>query len=229
MGLGPGRREEARMSEPSEIMRGTGQGLVEFFDRAAGRGELNKSTALATRTTARKVLAVESEDLSSVDVRRLDVDDVLDRFVRLNKAAYSDGSIETYRTRFRLGVAMYLAWLDNDADWKSAGRTAAPAKRSARQPAGNGRAGSRTPRERPDRTAEPGTPEPPPSEAAYANASAGRVMTYDVPLRPDLVVRLTLPIDLTATDAKRLSNFINALAFSGTFVPESPSDETGGG
>lgn len=216
------------MSEPSEIMRGTGQGLVEFFERAAGRGELNKATAMATRTTARKVLAVESEDLSSVDVRRLEVEDVLDRFVRLNKADYSDGSIETYRTRFRLGVAMYLAWLDNDAEWKSAGRTA-PAKRSARQPAGNGRAGGRTPRERPDRKAEPGTSEPSPSEAAYANASASRVMTYDVPLRPDLVVRLTLPIDLTAMDAKRLSNFINALAFSGTVVPESPSDESGGG
>jgi hypothetical protein len=208
-------------------MQGTGQGMVEFFERAAGRGELNRTTALGIRTTARKVLAVESEDLSSVDLRGLDIDDLLGRFVRLNKADYSEGSIETYRSRFRLGIAMYLAWLDNDPDWKSAGRTAA--KRTARQPAANMRAGSRTPRERPDKKAEPGTSEPPPSAAAYASASANRVMTYDVPLRPDLVVRLTLPIDLTAMDAKRLSNFINALAFSGTAVPESHPDETGGG
>jgi len=208
-------------------MQGTGQGLVEFFERAAGRGELNKTTALAIRSTARRVLAVESEDLSSLDVRGLDVDDQLDRFVQLNRADYSDGSIETYRSRFRLGIAMYLAWLDNDADWKSAGRIA-PAKRSARQRAGNARVGSRKPREKPDGETER-TSEQSPAQAAYANASAIRVMTYDVPLRPDLIVRLTLPIDLTAMDAKRLNSFVNALAFSGTAVPENHPDETGGG
>lgn len=216
------------MSEPSQIMRGTGQGLVEFFERAAARGELNKTTALGIRSTARKVLAVESEDLSSLDVRRLDVDDLLDRFVQLNRADYSDGSIETYRSRFRLGIAMYIAWLDNDADWKSPGRIA-PAKRPARPRTGNGRADSRKPREKPESKAGPGTSEQSPAQASHANASAGRVMTYDVPLRQDLIVRLTLPIDLTALDAKRLSNFINALAFSGTAVPESHPDEREGG
>jgi hypothetical protein len=45
-------------------------------------------------------------------------------------------------------------------------------------------------------------------------------MTYDVPLRPDLIVRLTLPIDLTETDAKRLSSFVDALAFSGPVASE---------
>lgn len=216
------------MSEQSQIMQGTGQGLVEFFERAAGRGELNKTTALGIRSTARKVLAVESEDLSSVDVRALDVDDLLDRFVQLNRADYSEGSIDTYRSRFRLGIAMYIAWLDNDPGWKSPGRNA-PAKRPARPRNGNGRVDSRKPREKPGSNTGPGTSEQSPAQAAHANASADRVMTYDVPLRPDLIVRLTLPIDLTAMDAKRLNTFINALAFSGTAVPESHPDETEGG
>ena len=42
-----------------------------------------------------------------------------------------------------------------------------------------------------------------------------KLMSYDVPLRRDLVVRLTLPVDLTDADARRLANFVNALAFSG--------------
>jgi hypothetical protein len=41
------------------------------------------------------------------------------------------------------------------------------------------------------------------------------LITHDVPLRPDLIVRLTLPVDLTAADAQRMCAFITALAFEG--------------
>jgi hypothetical protein len=213
------------MSESRQIMQGNGQGLVEFFERAAERGDLNKSSALATRSTARKVLAVESDDLDSVDLRVLDIDDLLERFVRLHKADYGDASLETYRSRFRLGVAMYLAWLDDNPNWKAAGRAAPPPRRPASPGAGPARPAGRKPKE------PKGMPElhddPSPAEAALASATASRVMTYDVPLREDLIVRLTLPIDLTTVDAARLSNFVNALAFSGTAVPESHPDEGG--
>jgi hypothetical protein len=214
-------REGVKMSEPNEIMQGTGQGLAEFLERAATRGDLNQSTARAMRSSVRKIIGVESEDLSSVDVRQLDVDDLLDRFTKLHRAEYSDGSMETYRSRFRLGIAMYLAWLDNDPDWKSAGR-AVPAKRPSRQRASTGRPDSRKPKEKPD-VADPTPPQQSPAQQNL-NAPGARVMTYDVPLRPDLIVRLTLPIDLTETDAKRLSSFIDALAFSGPVGSEKPSD-----
>ena len=39
------------------------------------------------------------------------------------------------------------------------------------------------------------------------------LITHDVPLRPDLVIRLTLPVDLTHDDATRLCGFIASLAF----------------
>ena len=38
------------------------------------------------------------------------------------------------------------------------------------------------------------------------------LITHDFPLRPDLIVRLTLPVDLTAADAERMAAFIAALA-----------------
>jgi hypothetical protein len=37
------------------------------------------------------------------------------------------------------------------------------------------------------------------------------LLTYDFPLRPDLIVRLTLPVGLTREEAQRISGFIFAL------------------
>jgi hypothetical protein len=47
-------------------------------------------------------------------------------------------------------------------------------------------------------------------------------MTYDFALRPDLIVRVTLPVDLTTEDADRFANFVKVLAFS------PPPDRHGG-
>jgi len=40
------------------------------------------------------------------------------------------------------------------------------------------------------------------------------LMTYDFPLRHDLTVRLTLPVELTEADAERLIAFIRSLQFA---------------
>ena len=109
--------------ERKEIMNGNGLGLLQFCDRVGERGDINAATAKALRSTAGKILAVESPDLAAIDMRVLDVDDLLKRWVNLHRADYSEGSIETYRSRFRLAVAMYLAWLAEDPAWKTAGRT----------------------------------------------------------------------------------------------------------
>jgi hypothetical protein len=199
-----------------QIMQGNGQGLVEFYERMGARGSLNQTTAAALRTTARKVLAVESPDLASIELRVLDIDDLFNRFVNLHKADYSEGSLDTYRSRFRLAVAMYLAWLADDPNWKTAGR--ATAKRQGNP--GNGSRPSSNRRPRPSKsdsnasehalttTTDEATP------AAPVDPSV-RLMTYDVPLRPNLIVRVTLPLDLTTDDADRLANFVRVLAFSG--------------
>lgn len=39
------------------------------------------------------------------------------------------------------------------------------------------------------------------------------MMTYDFPLRQDLLVRCTLPKHLTTDDAKRIGEFVQAVAF----------------
>lgn len=40
-----------------------------------------------------------------------------------------------------------------------------------------------------------------------------RMVAYDFPLRPDVLVRLTLPMDLTVAEAARIGEMVNALAF----------------
>jgi hypothetical protein len=225
----PGRRSMI-MENDGSIMRGTGQGLLEFLDWAKERGELNPTTAGSYRSTAKNVLAVESAEVDSIELRTLDVDNLLDRHAKLNKLNFSEASLETYRSRFRSAVAMYLAWLDDDSDWKAAGRgkrqsptngSSAPTRRGAVRRA-------KSPAVPSEQTTKDSSGAA--SDTATAEAPAGvRLMTYDVPLRPDLIVRVTLPIDLTTSDAQRLATFVNSLAFSGeTKVPETREPEGGG-
>jgi len=130
-----GGREEGPVEGNPAIMRGTGQGLLEFCERLAARGDIDPATARAYRSTAKKILETESTDLNDVNLRELDVDDLFVRFTKLNKPAYSEGSLKTYRSRFNQAVGMYLAWLDDDRGWKTGGR---PAPKTA----ANGSAGS---------------------------------------------------------------------------------------
>ncbi len=206
-----------------QIMQGNGQGLIEFCERMGERGDLNKATAAAFRTVARKVLAVESPDFASIELRTLDIDDLFDRFVKLHKADYGEASIETYRSRFRLGVAMYLGWLADEPTWKTAGRATTkrqPKPGNSSRPSSNRRPG---PPKSDSKASDDHLATTRDGVAPAAPADPGvRLMTYDVPLRPDLIVRVTLPLDLTQEDADRLASFVRVLAFSGRTGSERP-------
>lgn len=189
----------------AEATSGSGTGLVEFLEWAGSKGEMAPATAAARASAVRQILANEAEDLGAVDVRTLDVEAVLDRFETKNRTKFSPGSLDTYRSRFRQSVVMYLAWLQRDPDWKNAGRVQpAPRHRSqakARQPA---RSSSRARPTESTSAGELAQPEP---------ATSNGMVVYDLPLRPDLLVRLNLPVDLTTRDADRISAFVRSLAF----------------
>jgi hypothetical protein len=145
----------------------------------------------------------------------VDVDDLLERFANLHRADYGASSLETYKSRFRRSVAMYIAFLDGDANWKTAGLTPGASKQrqsSARR--ANGRKASAGQQQATSETGPDATHPSPEDRTSVASASGGRLMTYDVPLRPDLIVTVTLPLDLTTEDAERFASFIKVLAFS---------------
>jgi hypothetical protein len=201
------------MEPDPAIMRGSGQGLLEFCDRLAARGDIDPDRAKAYRTSAKKILEVESATLDEINLRELDVDELFARFTKLNKAVYSDGSLKTYRSRLKQAVGMYLAWLDDDPAWKTGGR---PAPKTA----ANGSVGSarkttsrrpKTPTAQPENENAEVTDE---KVLPMMSSSGTQLITYDVPLRHDLIIRMTLPIDLTEADADRLTAFVRSLAFS---------------
>lgn len=161
---------------------------------AGHEGALNETTARALKGAANRVLQVE-DDPDHVDLRSLDVEAVLDRFETLYRTGYTSGSMSTYKTRFRQAITMYLAWLDQDPHWKSVvkSRRTAPREDVSAVSVMSGR--------------QRATSEVQPTDAGH------RLVTHHLPLRPDLLVRIELPVHLTRTDAERIAAFVRSLAF----------------
>lgn len=205
----------------AEAHDATGAGMDLFLEWAGRTGEINPNTSAALRSTSSKILSC-SEEAEATDVTRLDVEALLARFENLSRTKYSAGSLLTYKSRFRQSVAMYKAWLVNDPGWKSAGKANSakskkPSSASARSRTGASRGT--------DASAES-------SEEPVAVSSGVRMVAYDLPLRPDLLVRLTLPVDLNDDDAARISSFVKSLAFAASPKPASQTAErtpAGGG
>jgi len=202
----------------AEAHDGTGAGLDLFLDWAGRTGEMNPATANALRSTAGKVLSA-CEEGDGVDVTRLDVEATIARWSTLNRTNYNSTSLLTYKSRFRSAVAMYKAWLINEPGWKTAGKTGRAASASNGSKAGGAADRPRKVviRKNTSKPSDvPAVDDPPPP------AAGTRMVAYDLPLRPDLLVRLTLPADLTEDDAKRIAGFVHSLAFTANTAANRP-------
>lgn len=197
----------------ADVSDGTAAGLVAFLDWAGSRGEINPATAGSRAVAVRRVLEIENAPLESIDLRQLDVDDLLNRFETLKRTEYTTESMKVYKSRLRNSVDSYLAWLDKRQDWKRPGRPASgPAKERNSTPRRKNPA--RKPAETPpasslqedDEASQP---------VAAGPAGFTPMIPYEVPLRSggELRARLVLPADLNRTDADRLCRFISSLAF----------------
>ncbi len=171
-------------------VEGSGAALVNHWDWAAKKGLMNPNTARSLRAASSQVLGV-LEDGDSVDIRGLDVEDTLSRFVNLRKKDFVPQSLEAYKQRFRNAVSLYLSYLDDPAGWR-------PALRERSVPSEK------------KRRAKEGTARSEPEETA--GDRGGVMITYPFPLRTGQVARLTLPPDLTMAEVKRLTAYMSLLA-----------------
>lgn len=194
---------------------GTGRGLVEFLDWTGEKGELNKRTADAMKGSSRAVLSVEG-DPEAVNLRETNLEQLAERFTMLNRTRYSTSSLDTYVSRFRTSTAMYLAWLAGDSGWKLAGKSVKAPRQTAPR--------ARPKRDAPKAVSAAVSDSTPAENEAKAGINppplAHRLVAYDWPLRPDLVVRVTLPIDMTQDDADRLAGFAASLVFKTKVEPK---------
>lgn len=193
----------------SDAHDGTGAGMLMFLEWAGSRGEMNPETSKAFRVACNRVLEAEASP-EAVDIRELDVESLLERFETLRRTRYSTGSMNTYKSRFRQSVAMYRAWLNKEPSWKHAGKD--PRARKASESRAQRKAGRAKTKASGGSSSDLASDHPSvvPASATFPDT---QMVVYDLPLRPDMLVRITLPFDLTSSDAERIAAFVRSLAF----------------
>lgn len=179
---------------------GTGAGLLSFISYLIEKNEMVSATASALRTGCVKVLSIE-DDMSAVDLRTADVDDILRRFRNRWRGEIKDKSLDQYEQRFRQATTMYRKWLNDESDWLPR-RSGAPGSQRKSEAAVTGASGQRQTDRRTHKL--PVVNDPP--------AHVGLV-TYPIPIRPGVQGRLILPEDLSKKEAERVATFVSALSF----------------
>lgn len=181
-----------------QMMDGTGAGLLGFLTWAAERGALNASTAGAMKAAVSATLEVEGDDLSGMDVRKLDVEDLLDRFARKKGHKYSPDSLATYQGRFRRALEMYIEYLANPAGWKPP-KARSPRKAKSISKDNGSNAGATV-------GAQPA------ATPTSASATDHQLITYPFPLRSGTTAYFQLPRDLPRSEVERMVGFLQSLA-----------------
>jgi hypothetical protein len=194
------------MGSPTETT--TARALIQFLDRASKQGLLVRRTAEAYKTASTKILKIDGEAWEETDLRTLDLDSQIDRFVRLEGSAFKPETLRTYESRFRSAVAELLKYEEDP--------------RSYRGPAAQRRTGPRkanTPVERrqevgASQTVGGGTDSKVAEvrQADGGGASRSSLVKYPFPLRSGELAYFELPRDLTRAEARRMTAFISSLA-----------------
>jgi hypothetical protein len=191
-----GRRGPTRAST-SPSQDGTAASLVGFCRWLAEQGMVSVGRADQLCQAVRRVLAPDP-DWERSAVRRLDVDGLLQRLATATTPPLRLSTLRFYSSSFRKAVRLYLAYLDDPADFHASGtvltrwRTRTVAAQAsvpaARDPA----------------------------------AAPMPTVVYPFPLRGSHTIWLRLPADLTRVEAHRLATFIHALAMD-TQPPPDPA------
>jgi hypothetical protein len=181
-------------------MSGTADGLVAFLDWAARTGELSANTAAGYKTAVTRVLEIDGEAWADTSIRELDVSRQMDRFARLRASRYNPTSLRTYGNRLSAAVTHYLKYLDDPATFRAAQPGTPRAKTSDKAARPTARDGS-----------GPGIGADLASTGA-GRAASGDLVQYPFPIRTGLMAYISLPRDLSRTEAQRISAFVASLA-----------------
>jgi hypothetical protein len=170
-------------------------GLLAFLDWMGDKGLAPANTISSRKASANKVLSALGADETG-DVTLVDIDDAIHRFGVKHGQQYTPDSLQSYKSRLRTALDDFKAYCDNPVGFRPAGRMAARTradKSAAPQPKARIR---------------PSAPEPvvaPPQPAQNV---------VPVPIRENIIVQIgNVPFDLTAEEARKISNVI--LAYGG--------------
>jgi hypothetical protein len=176
-------------------METKGKALIDHWSWAAEKGVMNRNTAAGLRAACVQVLGV-LDDPDEVDIESLNIDELLTRFQNLRKQRFKPQVLEAYKRRFRSAVKSYKDYLENPGAWKPAtqDRSSGVVRRPRSSDASLASEGM---------TSGVGRP--------YAAVAPVGSEEYRFPLRPGVMARLTLPVDLTRDEVRRLKAFVDML------------------
>lgn len=172
--------------------------LLKFLDYLAEKGLMNRHTVVARKAASNKMLSILDE-AEAADLRKIDLDQVATRFGNLKSSNYKPKSLQVYKSRVRKALNDFFLFQENPANFKITGsaNTTKVAEKSVK-----------------NSTSAAGSSDPKPSSLGSGGGSSS-VETLNIPiaLRPTCIIQLNgIPIDMTASEAKKIANIVLAMA-----------------
>ena len=178
--------------------------LLKFLDYLGEKGLMKRSTAISRKAAVNTLLSILEAD-EAADVRTLNLDDLMTRFANLRQGQFKPESLSVYKSRLSSSIQEFVRWRANPTSFKLQMSTKERATK-----AGNS---ERASPDRQSRTAV--SKESPPTVNEKNLDDEVQTITFPVPIRPGVIVRVTgIPSDLTPDEAEKIGNVILALSGS---------------
>lgn len=170
------------------------EGLLAFLRQASTEGLLNPAVA-KSRYQAVEHVFTELNASERLDIRLIDVDAVCAKLHKLEGSSIRPEVVALYRDRVRAALTDYLAWVDNPQSFASVGGD--PLRRDRRGVVSSKEAAA----------------EAAALEEIVLSSSERKPELVSIPLRANLAVFIAgLPLDLTATEARKIARVVEAFA-----------------
>lgn len=179
--------------------------LLEFLDFLAEKGLMKRATASSRKAASNVLLSILSEE-EAVDLRGLDVDDLMMRFANLRQGDFKPDSLSVYKSRLNGALQDFFRWRDNPMTFK-------PSIAFKDKPSRASTALVTTERKAPttDKRSLPNPNVP----TGFAAIDEVAMITFPIPLRPGVIVKVVgIPNDLSPEEAEKIGKVVLALSGS---------------
>jgi hypothetical protein len=175
------------------------QNLMDFLEFCGEKGLMNPQTAAARKASVSSFLSI-LDDTEAQDVTILDLDLVTTKFLNLRGKDFKQDSVKVYKSRVESSIRDFVAYKNDPLGFKP-------------------NIGQRERKPTDDKTSIKSSPlkntQSTQSVSPEAHVDA---MVFPIPIRPGLVVKVAgIPPDLSAAEARKISNVIMALAIEDVF------------
>lgn len=163
--------------------------LMNFLDYEREKGLVNPATIASRKASVNAVLGILGPE-EVQDVRGLSIDSIMARFANKRGSDFTPDSLKVYKSRVTSALNDFIDYRKDPASFKAGTSQRAPRAVKA---------------EKINATVK--------TKSERAVDSLGSDMSFPVPIRPDVIVKLVgIPSDLTKREATKIANVVLALA-----------------